>query len=111
VQQGDVRRFEELLADNFLCSNPDGSLVNWSQLLTQIDRPVTISGLVAEVVQIRLLGDIAIIHARTRYRTANGEQKFAMDTATRGKHPHTFYPVALRSLGTAARVRSASPCA
>ena len=27
VQTSDVRRFEEILADDFLCSNPDGSLV------------------------------------------------------------------------------------
>ena len=26
VQKGDVRRFEEILADDFMCSNPDGSL-------------------------------------------------------------------------------------
>jgi hypothetical protein len=25
VQHGDVRRFDEILADDFLCSNPDGS--------------------------------------------------------------------------------------
>jgi ketosteroid isomerase-like protein len=75
VQQGDVRRFEELLADDFLCSNPDGSLVDRAQFLAQTTQPVTISGLVAEDVQIRLLGAIAIIHGRTRYSTVNGEQR------------------------------------
>jgi hypothetical protein len=25
VQHGDVRRFDEILAEDFLCSNPDGS--------------------------------------------------------------------------------------
>jgi ketosteroid isomerase-like protein len=75
VQQGDVRRFEELLADDFLCSNPDGTLVDRARFLTQTAQPVTISGLVAEDVRIRLLGDIAIIHGRTRYRTVNGEQR------------------------------------
>ena len=75
VQHGDLQRFEEILADDFLCSNPDGSLANKEQFLAQTARPVTISGLVAEDVQIRLFGDIAIIHARTRYRTADGEQR------------------------------------
>ena len=28
VQHGDVQRFEEILAEDFLCSNPDGSLVD-----------------------------------------------------------------------------------
>lgn len=75
VQQGDVRRFDEILAADFLCSNPDGSLVNKAQFLAQTARPVTISGLLAEDVQIRLLGDVAIIHARTHYRTTDGERR------------------------------------
>jgi ketosteroid isomerase-like protein len=75
VQHGDVRRFQELLADDFLCSNPDASLVDKAQFLLQTANPVTISSLVAEEVQIRLLGDTAIIHARTSYRTAAGEQR------------------------------------
>ena len=28
VQNGDVRRFDEILASDFRCSNPDGSLVD-----------------------------------------------------------------------------------
>jgi len=75
VQQGNVQRFDQILADDFLCSNPDGSLVNKTQFLEQTARPVTISDLIAEDVQIRLLEDIAIIHARTRYRTATGEHR------------------------------------
>jgi ketosteroid isomerase-like protein len=75
VQHGDVRRFDEILADDFLCSNPDGSLVDKKQFLAQTARPVTISGLTAEDVKVRILGDVAIIHARTSYTTADGEQR------------------------------------
>jgi len=75
VQYGDVQRFEEILAEDFLCSNPDGSLVDKKQFLAQIARPVTISGLTAEDVKVRILGDVAIIHARTSYATADGEQR------------------------------------
>ena len=75
VQHGDVQRFDEILAEDFLCSNPDGSLVDKKQFLVQTARPVTISGLSAEEVQVRLLGDVAIIHARTSYTTADGEQR------------------------------------
>ena len=70
VQHGDVRRFEEILADDFLCSNPDGSLVDRAGFLAQTARPVTISGLSVEEVRVRILGDVAIIHARTSYTTA-----------------------------------------
>ncbi len=75
VQNGDVRRFDEILADDFLCSNPDGSLVDRRAFLEQTARPVTISGLEAQDVQLRLFGDVAVIHARTSYRTADGERR------------------------------------
>jgi ketosteroid isomerase-like protein len=74
VQQRDVKRFGELLADDFVCSNPDGTLIDRAQFLIQTAQPVTIAGLVAEDVLIRLLGDFAIIHGRTRYRTAYGSE-------------------------------------
>jgi ketosteroid isomerase-like protein len=75
VQHGDVQRFDEILAEDFLCSNPDGSLVDKKQFLAQTARPVTISGLSTQEVQVRILGDVAIIHARTSYTTADGEQR------------------------------------
>src|SRR5713101_4594737 len=58
VQHGDVQRFDEILAEDFLCSNPDGSLVDKHQFLAQTARPVTISGLAAEEVKVRILGDV-----------------------------------------------------
>src|SRR4051795_12678387 len=58
VQRGDVRRFDEILAEDFLCSNPDGTLIDRAQFLAQTARSVTITGLVAEDVQIRLFGDL-----------------------------------------------------
>jgi len=75
VQHGDVRRFDEILAEDFLCSNPDGSLVDKKGFLAQTARPVTISGLAIDDVKIRILGDVAIIHARTSYMTAEGKRR------------------------------------
>jgi ketosteroid isomerase-like protein len=72
VQKSDVRRFDEILADDFYCSNPDGSLVDRAGFLVQTARPVTISNLEARDVLIRILGDVAIIHARTTYTLADG---------------------------------------
>jgi ketosteroid isomerase-like protein len=80
VQHGDVRRFAEILADDFLCSNPDGSLVDKNQFLAQTGRPVTITGLEAQDVRVRILGDAAIIHARTSYTTADGAQRYGRYT-------------------------------
>ena len=67
VQMSDARRFDEILADDFLNSNPDGSLVDRAQFLAQIARPATISNLEANDVRVRVMGDFAIIHARTTY--------------------------------------------
>jgi ketosteroid isomerase-like protein len=73
VQRSDVRRFDEILADDFLNTNPDGSLVDRAGFLAQIARPVTISNLQAQDVRIRVMGDFAIIHARTTYKKADGQ--------------------------------------
>jgi ketosteroid isomerase-like protein len=75
VQQSDVKRFDEMLADDFLCSQPDGSLIDRAAFLTATARPVTIAGLQAHDVNVRLMGDFAIIHARTTYRTADGQER------------------------------------
>ena len=72
VQNSDVRRFDEILAEDFLCSNPDGSLVDRAGFLVQTARPVTISNLEARDVRIRIMGDVAIIHARTTYTMPDG---------------------------------------
>ncbi len=72
VQNSDVRRFDEILAADFRCSNPDGSLLDRAGFLEQTARPVTISNLTAHDVEIRFFGDVAIIHARTSYRLPDG---------------------------------------
>ena len=72
VQTSDVRRFDEILAEDFLCSNPDGSLVDRAGFLAQTARPVTISKLEAHDVRVRTMGDVAIIHARTTYTMTDG---------------------------------------
>jgi hypothetical protein len=72
VQHSDVRRFGEILAPEFYCSNPDGSLVDRDAFLRQTAIPVTISNIRAEDVIIRLMEDVAIIHARTAFTKADG---------------------------------------
>jgi ketosteroid isomerase-like protein len=72
VQTSDVARFGEILAEDFLCSNPDGTLVDRDGFLKQTAIPVRISNLEAHEVSVRLLGDVAIIHARTSYVGPDG---------------------------------------
>jgi len=73
VQNSDVKRFDEILADDFYCANPDKSLVDRSGFLKQTAVPVTIRNLEAHDVKIRLMGDFAIIHATTRYTLPDGK--------------------------------------
>ena len=72
VQTSDVRRFDEILAEDFVCSNPDGSLVDRPAFLAQTARPVAITNLQSHDVLVRILGDVAIIHARTTYTLPDG---------------------------------------
>jgi ketosteroid isomerase-like protein len=74
VQNGDVKRFDEILAPEFYCSNPDGSLIDRAAFLQQTAKPVTITSLESNDVLIRLIGDVAIIHASTAYATADGRR-------------------------------------
>ena len=75
VQTSDVRRFDEILADDFLCSNPDGTLVDRKDFLKQTAAPVKISNLEAHDVNVRIMGDVALIHARTTCTGPDGRPR------------------------------------
>jgi len=90
VQTGDVGRFNELLAEDYYCSNPDGSLVDRSGFLEQTAKPVTIANLRAENVLIRFFGDIAIIHGRTSYDLPDGRQAHGRYTDVWGRQSNTW---------------------
>ena len=74
VQNCDVKRFDEILAPEFVCSNPDKTLVDRAAFLEQTALPIAIRNLHAHDVIIRIMGDFAIIHAATSYTTADGQQ-------------------------------------
>jgi ketosteroid isomerase-like protein len=80
VQNGDVKRFDEILAPEFYCTNPDKSFVDRAGFLKQTALPVTIRNLIEQDVKIRIMGDFAIIHGRTSYTTADGQQAFGRYT-------------------------------
>jgi hypothetical protein len=72
VQHSDVKRFDQILSDDFHCSNPDGSLVDRAAFLRQTAKPLAITNLKAEDVFIRIMDGFAIIHARTAYLKPDG---------------------------------------
>jgi ketosteroid isomerase-like protein len=75
MQKGDVGRFSQILAEDFMCSNPDLSLIDKETFLSLVAPPVRISDLTASDVVIRLLGDFAIIHTHISWRSADGRQR------------------------------------
>jgi ketosteroid isomerase-like protein len=72
VQKSDAKRFGEILAEDFLNTNPDGSIVDKQGFLAQIAPPARIRNLACHDVNIRLFGDFAIVHARTSYDHLDG---------------------------------------
>jgi ketosteroid isomerase-like protein len=72
VLMSDAARFREILADDFRNTNPDGTVLDRAAFLAQVARPANLKSLRAEDVEIRVMGDAAIIHARTVYETSDG---------------------------------------
>ena len=73
AETSDVRWYDEHLADDFLSSNPDGSLVDRAGFLARMARPYPGSNLEAVDVRIRILGEVAIIHAGFRDHKPDGQ--------------------------------------
>jgi len=93
VQAGDVGRFEEILAEEFCCSNPDGTLADRQGFLSQTAGPVNISKLRAHDVLIRRFGEVAIIHARTTYLLPDGRHGNGRYTDVWVRHAGTWKAV------------------
>jgi len=100
VQKGDVQRFDQILAEDFVCTNPDASFLDRAAFLRQTAQPVTIKDLAAHDVVIRVMGDVALIHARTTYRKADG-------TAGGGRYTDVWARRGGRWLAVAAHVTRA----
>ena len=72
VDQSDVRWFDENLAEDFLNSNPNGTLVDRAGFLAQIAKGSRVTNIKETDVKIVIRGDFAFIHARTTYTRPDG---------------------------------------
>jgi ketosteroid isomerase-like protein len=73
-QNGDVKRYEQILAEDFMASLPDFRLRDKKQFLEMMSEPRPFTDLKADDVKIRVLGDFAIIHAHLTFKTTDGVQ-------------------------------------
>jgi len=72
VLTSDAARFSQLLAAEFRNTNPDGTLLDRAGFLAQVAKPSNLKSLECADVEIRIMGDTAIVHARTVYVTSDG---------------------------------------
>ena len=73
VRESDVRWFDENLSEDFVNSNPDCTLVERAGFLAQVAKPSAAKNIQCEDVRIRMLGEVALIHARTTYIKPDGQ--------------------------------------
>ena len=73
VQHSDVAWFDAHLAPDFVNGNADCTPADRAAFLAAMAKPSAVSGLKCEDVRIQMLGDVAIIRARTTYTKADGQ--------------------------------------
>lgn len=72
VQRSDARWFDRMLTSDFRCSLPDGTFIDRQRFLERAALPLDITDLEVHDVLVRVLGDAAIVHARTTFSTGDG---------------------------------------
>lgn len=72
VRRSNVARFREILAPDFLCTLADGTLVDRETFLKNAAAPTTAHALQVHDVNVRVLGDAAIVHAATTFTHPDG---------------------------------------
>ena len=75
VRGADAVRFEDLLANDFLCTMADGSFLDRAQFIDGVAKAAKLPSLEAHDVNIRLMGDVAIIHASTTFSLPDGQAR------------------------------------
>jgi hypothetical protein len=71
-QNCNVQRYEQFLAPEFTASLPDFNIYDRKTFLEMIAKPRPFTDLQCSDVQITLLGDVALVHARMTLKTLSG---------------------------------------
>lgn len=73
AEQSDVGWYADNLAEDYVAINPDGSFIDRAAFLKRMAPPCPNKDLEAVDVRIRILGDVALIHAGFRDRRPDGQ--------------------------------------
>ena len=74
AEESDVRWYKENLAEDFLSSNVDGSIIDKAAFLERIAHRYPGSNLEAVDLRIRIIGEVALIHSGFRYTKTDGQE-------------------------------------
>ena len=99
AQDADVKRLNEILAKDFLFTNPDSLLNNRAEFLYFIGKGARYSELREDQVNVRLFGDLAVIHARIQYRSKAGIERIGRYTDTWARRDGKWFCVAAQTSG------------
>jgi ketosteroid isomerase-like protein len=72
VREADAAAFDRFLAPDFVCTQSDGTRMEREAFLRHAAQPPKISALEAEGVDVRLMGDFAIVLGQTSFRRPDG---------------------------------------
>jgi ketosteroid isomerase-like protein len=72
AEESDLRWYADNLAEDYLATNPDGSFVDRAGFLARMAGPYPDKEPEALDVRIRILGEVALIHAGFRARRPDG---------------------------------------
>ena len=100
VRYSNMKRFEEILAKDFLCTNPDASLLDRSHFLALIGSGARITELREDEVIVRMISEnFAIIHARIRYKSKAGIERIGRYTDNWAKRDGKWLCVSAQTSG------------
>ena len=74
VVRADAAQFETILAADFVCSTPEGTLIDRETFLERTRSSSPMTSLAIDDVRIRVLGESAIVHARTTFALPDGRR-------------------------------------
>jgi hypothetical protein len=94
IVRADADQFTRILADDFLCSNPDGTILDRTEFLRRIRASTPLRDMQLEDVRIRMIGETAIIHARTVFALGDGTKGTGRYTDIWAKRDGQWHAVA-----------------
>ncbi len=80
-QYRDIARYREILADDYRATLPDLVFRDKGQFLEMLEEPRPFTDLMPHDVQVRIFGDVALIHGRVTFKV-DGEEEEARYTDT-----------------------------